>query len=226
VRNLGVKGLPVLVSFMMPSQIGNNFTLDKHNIIEPQNLKGCSSGQGSDSALCLNQTSCVKFECPSFCLEKESAVRFELKAQVTFLNPEKYTGRWPVGEFSLEKVLWSFAELDFDRNRYSQTSNGPKDDATKFHRAKASVKTELVIPPDMYMIVISGGAGGLLLLIIFFVLLWKCGFFKRKRPYEPCGEYEDEGQTDEKVNSDSNGKNGEPPSMSEDTLLPAKSSES
>ncbi|KAI4901456.1 hypothetical protein NFI96_030502, partial [Prochilodus magdalenae] len=56
VRNLGVKGLPVLVSFMMPSQIGNNFTLDKHNIIEPQNLKGCSSGQGSDSA---NWTGCT-----------------------------------------------------------------------------------------------------------------------------------------------------------------------
>ncbi|KAL7845134.1 hypothetical protein AOLI_G00233260 [Acnodon oligacanthus] len=181
VRNLGLKGLPVSVKFIMPSQIGQNFILERHTITVPQNLTGCSMRMEKSPALCLKQMSCVKYECPSFCLEREFAVKFELKAQLTYLNPQRYTGKWSLHKFSLENGFSSFAELDFDRRRYRQMSNGPQDDATKFHQAQVSVRAELVIPPDRIFIVCSGVAGGLLLLNIVSVLLWKFGFFKRKK---------------------------------------------
>ncbi|KAL6482476.1 hypothetical protein MHYP_G00105560 [Metynnis hypsauchen] len=181
VRNLGLKDLPVSVKFIMPSQIGQNFILEQHTITVPQSLTDCSMRTETGPALCLKQMSCVKYECPSFCLETGSAVKFELKAQLTYLNPQRYTGRWSLHKFSLENGFSSFAELDFDRRRYSQMSNGPQDDATKFHQAQVSVRAELVIPPNRIFIVCSGVAGGLLVLIIITVLLWKFGFFKRKK---------------------------------------------
>ncbi|XP_036420542.1 integrin alpha-X-like [Colossoma macropomum] len=235
VMNQGVKGLPVSVKFMMPSKIGENFILEKHIITIPENLTDCSFRRKNDSAsltgcilreetdpaLCLKQKSCVRFECPSFCLEKDSAVKFELKAQLTFLNPKQYTGRFRFSEFSLEDGFSSSAELDFDKSLYHQMSNGPQDDATKYHKAQATVKAELIIPPDMYMIVGSGAGGGLLLLIIIFVLMWKLGFFKRKHPRGEDGQYGDgEYQIEEKEKdfSDSNGKSEESSPEHEDKL--------
>ncbi|XP_036420533.1 integrin alpha-D [Colossoma macropomum] len=242
VMNQGVKGLPVSVKFMMPSKIGENFILEKHIITIPENLTDCSFRRKNDSAsltgcilreetdpaLCLKQKSCVRFECSSFCLEKDSAVKFELKAQLTFLNPKQYTGRFRFSEFSLEDGFSSSAELDFDKSLYHQMSNGPQDDATKYHKAQATVKAELIIPPDMYMIVGSGAGGGLLLLIIIFVLMWKLGCFKRKLPCGEDGQYvgrEYHFEEKEKDFSDSNGKSEESSPEPEDKLLIVNGSE-
>ncbi|XP_017539939.1 integrin alpha-D [Pygocentrus nattereri] len=242
VINNGVKSLPVSVKFMMPSKIGENFILRNHSITKPENPTDCSFRKKNDSAnpmacnlteetdpaLCLNQKSCVKFECPSFCLEKESHVKFELKAQLTFLNPKQFTQRFHFSKFSLEDSFSSSAKLDFDKKLYHQIDNGPQDDGSKHHKAQASVKAELIIPPDMHMIVGSGAGGGLLLFIIFFVLLWKCGFFKRKRPGEEDGECAGrEAQLEEKEKNpnDCNSQNEETSSKPDDKLLSSNGSE-
>ncbi|XP_072513981.1 integrin alpha-X-like isoform X1 [Salminus brasiliensis] len=183
VRNLGVKGLPVAVKFTMPSQMGQNFSLEQHSI-DVQNLTTCSVTEERNPALCSGQVSCVRFECGSFNLEEDSEVHFVLKAQLTFLNPQRYTGTWSFQKFSLEHVFSSSAQLHFDSGKYTQTSSGPEDDASRFHRAKVSVRAQLVIPPNQNFIVSLGALAGLLLLLIISILLWKCGFFQRKKVYE------------------------------------------
>ncbi|XP_072514126.1 integrin alpha-M-like [Salminus brasiliensis] len=177
VRNLGMTGLPVTVNFSMPFQAGQNFCLDQHTV--SQNWTDCNITEERSSAM-----SCVRFECGSFYLEAESAVQFELKALLTFLNPHQYTGTWSFQKFSLEHVFSSSAQLHFDSGKYTQTSSGPEDDASRFHRAKVSVRAQLVIPPNQNFIVSLGALAGLLLLLIISILLWKCGFFQRKKVYE------------------------------------------
>ncbi|XP_035391024.1 integrin alpha-M isoform X2 [Electrophorus electricus] len=192
VKNLGLKGLPVSLSFLMPSQISQNFTLNKHTISVSQNMNNCSIIM-EPSSICSMWISCVRFQCAFSSLEPESDVQFELRADLTFHNLQNYTGRWSFHEFRLEDVFSPYAKLGFDQNHYTQISSGPADDPSKGHKAEVSVRIEMVVPPDMIMIWSCGGGGGFLLLIIITVLLLKCGFFKRKGPYSMCYEKEQEG---------------------------------
>ncbi|MCI4394060.1 hypothetical protein PGIGA_G00165120 [Pangasianodon gigas] len=94
---------------------------------------------------------------------------------------------------------------------------------SRFHQAKISVKAELVIPPDVKVIICTGGGGGFLLLIIIIIVLLKCGFFKRTR-HELCEEGNENSaeEEDEVCSAETNGKMGESPSTSEEKpFIPA-----
>ncbi|XP_076838543.1 integrin alpha-M isoform X2 [Brachyhypopomus gauderio] len=192
VKNLGQKEVPVSLSFLM--QISHNFTIHNHTITVSQNMKDCSITVEPPSN-CTVLMRCVRFQCPVFSLERD--VEFKLRADLTFPNLQQYTGRWSFHEFRVEDVFSTFAQMDFDKTRYVQTSSGPADDPTKNHRAEISVRAELVVPPDMIMIYSCGVGGGLLLLIITTVLLLKCGFFKRKGPYSECDQVGKQGGGEE-----------------------------
>ncbi|XP_076838824.1 integrin alpha-M-like isoform X3 [Brachyhypopomus gauderio] len=195
VKNLGQKDVPVSLSFLM--QISHNFTIHNHTITVSQNMKDCSITVEPPSN-CPVLMRCVRFQCPVFSLDPERDVEFKLRADLTFPNLQQYTGRWSFHELRVEDVFSTFAQMDFDKTRYVQTSSGPADYPTKDLRAEINVRAELVVPPDMIMIYSCGVGGGLLLLIITTVLLLKCGFFKHTGTYtiykgdgpQGCGEDE------------------------------------
>ncbi|XP_066516401.1 integrin alpha-D [Hoplias malabaricus] len=193
VSNQGRKGLPVFVNFTMPFLSGQNYSILEHSL--SQNITECTKEEPA-----LGH---VTFVCSSFFLAYESSVEFKLQAQISFLNPQGFTGTWTFKRWNMDEKISSSAKLNFDKNLYYQMSIGQGDDVSKFHEAQGSFRVELIIPPNMYLIMGSGATAGLLLLFIFFLLLLKCGFFKRKlllTPNEDDGKngYVDPAENEEK----------------------------
>ncbi|KAF5887416.1 integrin alpha-L-like, partial [Clarias magur] len=163
VSNLGLKGLPVTVSFRIPYHTDEeNFHL-VDNTASP-NITNCSiiSSQKHDF---------VDFTCQPFSLEPESVVLFNLSATITFPNKQQYSEKWSFSGFKKEEDFTVFAQLDFNKTFYHQLSSDRENDTSRFHRATMRVKAELVVPPDMAMIIGTGTGGGLLLIFIIILLL-------------------------------------------------------
>ncbi|XP_053085746.1 integrin alpha-M isoform X2 [Pangasianodon hypophthalmus] len=219
VSNLGLKDLPVAVSFRMPSQT-NLHDLHNHTITVSQNVTACNIVPPEKHADCPFKW-CANFMCHSFSLDPRSAVQFELRMLISFPNKQQYTGKFSFSEFRKEDDFSVFAQLVVDKKLYHQISS--ENDTSRFHQAKISVKAELVIPPNMIMIRGTGGGGGFLLLIIIFIVLLKCGFFKRTR-HELCEEGNENSaeEEDEVCSAETNGKMEECPSTSEEKpFIPA-----
>ncbi|XP_053333264.1 integrin alpha-M-like [Clarias gariepinus] len=220
VRNLGLKGLPVTISFRMLNHTDEKiFHLDNNSILS--NITVCSiiPPQKHDDIL---TEQFVNFTCRPFSLDPGSVVYINLSANVTFPNKQQYSEKWSFSGFKEEDDFSVFAQLDFDKKFYHQLSGHSENDSSRFHRAHISVKAELVVPPDMIMIIGTGVGGGLLLLFIFIILLWKCGFFKRKR-FAPCDEGSEYRTEDYDECGETMGKMDQSPSRSEEKpFIPAE----
>ncbi|XP_053085754.1 integrin alpha-M [Pangasianodon hypophthalmus] len=189
VNNLGLKDLPVAVSFRMPSQT-NLHDLHNHTITVSQNVTACNIVPPEKHADCPFKR-CANFMCHSFSLDPRSAVQFELRMLISFPN-KQYTGKFSFSEFRKEDDFSVFAQLVVDKQFYHQLSS--ENDTSRFHQAKISVKAELVIPPNMIMIRGTGVGGGFLLLIIIFIVLLKSDFFKLR--YHELYEERSENRTE------------------------------
>ncbi|XP_056629473.1 integrin alpha-D [Triplophysa dalaica] len=170
VENVGVKGLPVSVTLKMTCET-------THVKITPlsfgiRNGTQCTTQKGGH---------CGRFECEEFHLQTSEAVYFNLTAEVTLHNMEKFQSKYSFHEFSRDFVFNITAHLDYNRSRYNQTISSLKHDP---HTSQTTVRVEFVIPANRVLIGCIGAVGGLILLIFILVLLLKCGFFKRNRPYE------------------------------------------
>ncbi|KAF4075570.1 hypothetical protein AMELA_G00235840 [Ameiurus melas] len=156
----------------MPSQTGVHL-LDLHNptITVSQNATSCNITQPGKHADCPFNP-CVNFMCQSFSLDPDSTVQFELNTFITFPNRQQYTGKWSFSD-KMEDDFFVFAQVNFDKKRYHQISSDRENDTSRLHHAKISVKTQLIIPTEMIMIIGTGVGGGLLILIVIFILLWK-----------------------------------------------------
>ncbi|XP_060716138.1 integrin alpha-D [Tachysurus vachellii] len=222
VSNLGLKGLPVAVSFWMPSQSGVHlYDLHNFSISVSQNATNCTNI--TEGRVECPVENCVLFKCNPFLLDSESAVLFEWSTLVSFPNKQNYTGKWLFSEFKEEDEFSVSAQLDFDKKLYRQLSSGRENDTSRIHHDMMILKLELVIPPDVTAISGTGGFLGFLLLIIIFILLLKCGFFKRKHRelFEEGNENRTEGE-DEGCSADTNGKPGESSSTAEEKpFIPA-----
>ncbi|XP_051982478.1 integrin alpha-D isoform X2 [Xyrauchen texanus] len=170
VENLGVKALPVSVIFNMGCQ-SPHVTLKSSSV--HQNITQCQFDQQDGR--------CGKFKCNPFHLQRFSSVLFNLTAHITLQNMKEYEHRYSFSEFRTDFTFNVSAHVEYNRTRYNQMSTGLKEDP---HKSLAVVKVEFVNPPNRLLIICTGGGGGFILLIIILVLLLKCGFFKRKRPYE------------------------------------------
>ncbi|KAM9454123.1 integrin alpha-M-like [Clarias gariepinus] len=180
VRNLGLKGLPVTISFRMPNHTDEKiFYLDDNTVLS--NITACSiiPPQKHDEQF-------VNFTCRPFSLDPGSVVHITLSANVTFPNKQQYSGKWSFSGFKKEDDFSVFAQLDFDQKFYHQLSGHSENDSSRFHRANINVKAELVVPPDMAMIIGTGTGGGLLLLFVIILLLklyclYCCGHYNIKK---------------------------------------------
>ncbi|XP_047659384.1 integrin alpha-D-like isoform X1 [Tachysurus fulvidraco] len=175
VSNLGLKGLPVAVSFWMPSQSGVNlYDLHNFSISVSENATYCTSI--TEGPVECPGESCVLFKCAPFLLDPVSDVRFNWSTLVSFPNKQNYTGNWLFSEFKEEDEFSVSAQLDFDKKLYRLVSSGRENDTIIFHHTMVTLQLELVIPPDIRAISGTGGfLGFLLLIIIFFTAV------KRKR---------------------------------------------
>ncbi|KAJ8264627.1 hypothetical protein GJAV_G00151430 [Gymnothorax javanicus] len=182
VKNLGFGSVPVTVRFIVPTQLEYNFTVEDLAISISKSLTRCGKISDQKTQDCSKEH-CKIIECDRFPLKPDSPVRFSLSWKVFFRNKAVIANK----TFSYESVdvqFSSWIKLSYNESRYIQISSTSEDqaDPKKFHQAKIDSRVELIIPPNQTLICVIGAVGGLLVLIIIFVILWKLGFFKRKRP--------------------------------------------
>ncbi|XP_064177548.1 integrin alpha-M-like isoform X1 [Anguilla rostrata] len=181
VKNLGFKSLPVTVNFIFPTQLEYNFIMENIITSVSENLTRCGNISDQKTQDCSKEH-CKIIECNKFPLRQRSSVLFNLSWRVSFVN-KTLIPRKPFSFESLEVQFSSWVNLSYDKNRYVQTVSTSEDqDPTKFHKAKIDCRVELIIPPNKIVICGVGAGGGFLVLVIIFAILWRLGFFKRKRP--------------------------------------------
>ncbi|CAL8270100.1 unnamed protein product [Gadus morhua 'NCC'] len=179
VNNLGLKELPVNVSITIPTKMEYDFEINNYRVYVEQGKPCVETNMTDASENCLSNTTCTTMVCEPFSLASYSTTRIVLSGNVSFKNLEQLAkGRSLLKLFSGETqdVMWrSAVEVTYDKRRYVQESN-----EASFPRARPLIRVELIMAPDMILIVAVGCSAGLLLLLLFALLMYKMGFFKRK----------------------------------------------
>ncbi|KAJ8364863.1 hypothetical protein SKAU_G00136940 [Synaphobranchus kaupii] len=182
VKNLGFKSLPVTVTFTFPAQLEYNIIMEDNTISVSENLTRCGNISDGKTLDCPKEH-CKITECDAFPLKQHSSVLFVLSWRVSVLNKTLIPSK-PFSFESVEVQFSSWVKLSYDKKRYVQTASTSEDQSnpTKFHKTKIDSQIEFIIPPNKTLICGVGAGGGFTVLLIIFVILWRLGFFKRKRP--------------------------------------------
>ncbi|MBN3314934.1 ITAL protein, partial [Atractosteus spatula] len=176
VKNEGQKGLPINVTFTIPTQFSSNFWWNVQSISSDtvrtedrwtellQLFSTCLLLNGSPPAVppagsvaSEQQTGagCEKIEnCPgALCwrrviamLEKGSSIHISFSGLSSF-NVEELKGKLSFSEERIQVDFSSSAQLSYDTRRYVQYSSSGDSKNNQFHTAEFLTKAELVIPP-------------------------------------------------------------------------------
>ncbi|XP_074787094.1 integrin alpha-X-like isoform X3 [Athene noctua] len=176
VKNLGQRGLPINVTFLVPMALGGTPLWDKVEVTpDQQEVARCRvvaehPGVPHDPQRLRDRP---LLDCP------EAACR-ELQCRVRELEPRQALGFSLGGSLALgwlaptrqPKVLVvSSAQLVYDTGRYWNTRGGTQ--------LKVQTEVERLETPNPLPLILGGTVGGLVLLGLVALVLYKVGFFKR-----------------------------------------------
>ncbi|XP_038636891.1 integrin alpha-X-like [Scyliorhinus canicula] len=179
VENLGVRPMPVNVTFTTTKQLGHEILwnvsgvtpeeapTDRIRCVVLGEVEGRAATKVNRTREGCNADSRLAMRCLVDQLVHNTPLTFALRGYVFLTNASKIkTCR-----------LLTVAQVSFDERRYTQA--GDENDKDGFLTSEVTTDVEIIQEVN-YIPFISGGAvGGLLLLILIGVILWKVGFFKR-----------------------------------------------
>ncbi|KAH0626376.1 hypothetical protein JD844_001323 [Phrynosoma platyrhinos] len=155
VKNMGSNSTPVNVTFELPLKTKLGFFWN----VTPTH---------SDVRGCLGAGICTKFQCLISSLSQGQQVKFNFSGE--FYGQDD-TSKLDSQSFHLR----SEASVVVDETRFFQSH------PEEFHFSQIITEVELISPFNRVPIIIGSTIGGILLLAILVAVLYKVGFFKRKR---------------------------------------------
>ncbi|KAM7074349.1 LOW QUALITY PROTEIN: integrin alpha-M-like [Ciconia maguari] len=177
VKILGQRGLPINVTFLVPTALGGTPLWEKVEVTpDQQELVQCravaehpgvpDAGRRlrDHAVLGCAVAACRERQCRVRELEPPRALGFSLGGSLAL--------GWVATSQQPKVVVQSSARLDYDVGRYWNTGGG----------AQLQVQTEVerLETPDPLPLILGGTGGGLVLLGLLALVLYKVGFFKRR----------------------------------------------
>ncbi|KAM6364509.1 LOW QUALITY PROTEIN: integrin alpha-M-like [Pluvialis apricaria] len=174
VKILGQRGLPINVTFMVPTALGGTPLWDALEVTpDQQDLVQCRvvaerSGvpdvpPGLRELGCA-VAACRELQCRVPQMEPPRAVGFSLGGSLAL--------GWMVQTPQPKVVVQSSAQVHYDVGRYWNSAGGP--------RLQVQTEVERLETPNPLPLILGGSVGGLLLLALLALGLYKLGFFKRR----------------------------------------------
>ncbi|XP_054664660.1 integrin alpha-X [Grus americana] len=176
VKVLGQRGVPVTVTFLVPTGLGGARLWDHLGVTPEQDSGSCRAvtehPEGPHGARGLQErplldctvAACTELQCRVPELEPPRALGFSLGGSLALA--------WMAQTQQPKVLVQSSARVSFDVGRFWNSGGDPQ----------LQVQTELerLEPPNPLPHILGGTAGGLLLLGLAALLLYKVGFFKRR----------------------------------------------
>ncbi|KAM6225523.1 integrin alpha-X-like isoform 2-T2 [Spheniscus humboldti] len=175
VKILGQRGLPVNVTFLVPTALGGTPLWDELEVTpdqEPVQCRAVAEHPGVPDApqrlrehplLDCAVAACRELQCQVQELEPPRALGFRLGGSLAL--------GWVAPTQQPKVVVQSSAQVHYDVGRYWNTAGG----------AQLQVQTEVerLETPNPLPLILGGTVGGLVLLGLVVLVLYKVGFFKR-----------------------------------------------
>ncbi|XP_074713627.1 integrin alpha-X-like isoform X2 [Strix uralensis] len=175
VKNLGQRGLPINVTFLVPTALGGTPLWDKVEVTPDQELARCRvvaehPGVPHDPQrlrerplLDCAAAACRELQCRVQELEPRRALGFSLGGSLAL--------GWLAPTRQPKVVVVSSARLLYDGGRYWNTRGGTQ--------LQVQTEVERLETPNPLPLILGGTVGGLVLLGLVALVLYKVGFFKR-----------------------------------------------
>ncbi|XP_074991440.1 integrin alpha-M-like isoform X2 [Calonectris borealis] len=176
VKILGQRGLPINVTFLVPTALGGTPLWDQVEVTPDQELVQCRAVAEHPGVPDVPQrlrerpvldcavAACQELQCRVRELEPPRALGFSLGGSLAL--------GWLAPTRQPKVVVQSSARVLYDVGRYWNGGGGPQ--------LRVQTEVERLEPPNPLPLILGGTAGGLLLLGLLALALYKVGFFKRR----------------------------------------------
>ncbi|XP_074991438.1 integrin alpha-M-like isoform X3 [Calonectris borealis] len=177
VKILGQRGLPINVTFLVPTALGGTPLWDQVEVTpDQQELVQCRAVAEHPGVPDVPQrlrerpvldcavAACQELQCRVRELEPPRALGFSLGGSLAL--------GWLAPTRQPKVVVQSSARVLYDVGRYWNGGGGPQ--------LRVQTEVERLEPPNPLPLILGGTAGGLLLLGLLALALYKVGFFKRR----------------------------------------------